>query len=862
MLTPGGEVLSHGQLRSAVADFAARLPDASSGRRLVHLPVRRDLASVLSYLAVLEAGHVALVTPETEQAAAILKRYPPDITATGELERPFEQLAEAPRHLLHPDLALLLSTSGSTGSPKLVRLSARNLLSNARAIATALHLTKADRAVSSLPLHYCFGLSVLHSHLVVGGSVLLHEGSVGDPSLWEAVDGHGVTTLAVVPHMVELMASTGVLEHPHPSLRLLAQAGGRMSPDRVTRTTELGRESGWELAVMYGQTEATARICVLDPALVAQNPDSVGRPVAGTSLHLDTSVPEAHEGSGEVVVRGPGVMMGYAEHPDDLALGAMLTELRTGDLGRIGADGLLRLVGRRSGFVKVMGVRIDVGAVENALESAGYSCCVDAQDAELGVLVEPKPGRDAAEVSAAARAVAVRASGLGPAAVVVAVATLPRLPNGKVDRPGGAALVRAAQGAPAARGQDGGGSPVARIAQTVGGVLGIKDVDAAYSFAQHGGDSLSHVQASLRLEAFLGPLPRGWHHRPLAELAELVEFPGLSGPAGAPKPAAAPEAADRPARRDGRGAAGLLRSRLGLRSVENSVVLRALAVVAICGSHAQLFDLLGGAHILLAVAGYNTVCFGFSVPGITARWRAAARLLVGVAVPTMAVALFGMFATQRYGWSNVLLSHWIFGDPVARSTRNEYWFIDALAAGIVVLAAVLSIPAVSRAWGRDPWRVAAGLTALALIPRFMVPALTEGPMEQSIMPTTFWLVAAGAAAAFAETRGRRWMTMALAVLGGATFFPGDAQHSITVLAGIAVLLFLRRLPVPAAALGLLSMLASASLYIYLIQFLVLSMFENNVVETVAALTAGILLWLVADRPVRHLQDTLVPLRAR
>ena len=857
LLTETGEMFSHGQLRDAVAELAAQLPDVSTGGRLVHLPMRRDLASVLAYLAVLESGHVALVTPESAQSAAILQRYPPDITATGELDRPFELLSSTPRHLLHPDLALLLSTSGSTGSPKLVRLSAHNVRSNAEAIARALHLTAHDRAVTSLPLHYCFGLSVLHSHLVAGGSVLLHEGSVAEPSLWEAIDGHRVTTLAVVPHMVELMESTGVLEDPHPSLRLLAQAGGRMSPERVLRTADLGREAGWELAVMYGQTEATARICVLDPALVVQCPDAVGHPVAGTSLHLDTSVPQAHSGSGEVVVRGPGVMMGYAEHPDDLALGAMLTELRTGDLGRIGPDGLLRLAGRRSGFVKVMGVRIDEGAVENALESAGYTCCVGALDAALAVAVEPHPGRDAAEVAAAARAVAVRASGVGPAAVALAVATLPRLSNGKVDRPCCAALVRAAGVAAGPGAQAEEGSPVARIARTVGGVLGIEAVDPAYSFVQHGGDSLSHVQGSLRLEAFLGPLPRGWHHLPLAELARLAQpgaSPETTGPAASPT-------GPGPAARSG-GRSGFGWHRLRLRSVESTVVLRAFAVVAICGSHAQLFDLLGGEHILLAVAGYNTVRFGFSVPGIAARWRAAARMLLGVAVPTMAVALFGMLATQRYGWSNVLLGHWLFGHPVAHSTRNEYWFIDALAASIVVLAAVLSVPAISRAWGRDPWRVAAGLTALALVPRFVVPALTEGPMEQSIMPTTFWLVAAGAAAAYAETRFRRRLTLALAVLGGATFFPGDPQHCATVLVGLAVLVFVQRLPVPAAALGVLSLLASASLYIYLIQFLVLSMFENDFVETSAALAAGTLLWLVADRPVRHLQDTLIPPRGR
>ena len=258
LITTHGEVHTHGELRTRVAQFAALLPDPAGGRRLVHVPLRADFAGVTAYLAVLEAGHVALVTDGHDRASGILRRHRPDVRTTGDELEPFELLTQTPRHLLHPDLALLLSTSGSTGSPKLVRLSHRNLLSNATGIAEALQITAADRGITSLPLHYCFGLSVLHSHLLVGASVVLHEGSVLDGCFWGAMESARVTTLAVVPHMVELMESTAVLERPHPSLRLVAQAGGRMPADRVARTARLGREHGWELAVMYGQTEATA----------------------------------------------------------------------------------------------------------------------------------------------------------------------------------------------------------------------------------------------------------------------------------------------------------------------------------------------------------------------------------------------------------------------------------------------------------------------------------------------------------------------------------------------------------------------------------------------------------------------------
>lgn len=850
LLTPSGDHLTYAELHARIDDVARRLPDVDDGRRLVHLPLRPDVAGVTAYLATLAAGHVALVTADDTRSAAILDRYRPDVTATGEADEPFDITSPAPRHLLHPDLAVLLSTSGSTGSPKLVRLSRTNVFSNARAIAEALRITPADRAITSLPLHYCFGLSVLHSHLAAGASVVLHDGSVLDEALWGAVDGLGVTTLAVVPHMVELMESTGVLEREHPALRLLTQAGGRMSPDRVLRTAALGREHGWRLAVMYGQTEATARICVLDPALVTDHPDAVGHPVADTTLSLDTTVPEAADGVGEVVVHGPGVMMGYAEHPDDLALGSMLAELRTGDLGRVGADGLLRLVGRRSGFVKVMGLRVDVATVESALESAGLSACVGGDDTGLTVTVEPEPGVDVVETAGRARRLAGEASGVGSAAVAVAAAELPRLPNGKIDRPGCIALVR---GGPPAAGEDARlrtaetASPTiaVRVARAVGEVLGRDAVDLDRTFVQEGGDSLSHVQTSVRLEGLVGPLPRGWHHRPLAELVEL----GRSRTAGPP---------DQEHQAHGNGPHVVGRRR-AWRTVETSVLLRTIAVVAILGSHADLFRILGGAHTLLAVAGFNAARFGLSMPTVGARWRTSTRTLVGVAAPTMAVALVGMVTQERYGWGNVALANWVLGD-VTYGYRNELWFVDALLASVLVLTAVLSVPVISRAWHRDPWRVAAATAVVALVPRFVVLQLGEGVLR-GIMPTTFWLFAVGVAVAHADTRGRRLLTLAVAVVGGVTFFPDDPVRNATILAGIAALIFVPHVRVPVVVVPVVGVVAAASLHVYLVQFQILSLIPSSLGATAAAVAVGCLFWRLTDRPVRRLQD-LIPLSNR
>ena len=842
LVTPEGTVVDHGTLRSLVDEAAAALPPAlPQTRRLVHVRLEPTVRSVVDYLAVLEAGHVALPIAPGEQGERVARAWDPDAAT-----------------LLHPDLALLLSTSGSTGSPKLVRLSHGNLLANAAGIASALDLTAADRGITSLPLHYCYGLSVLHSHLLVGGSVVLTDASVLDEDFWAAVDGQGVTTLAVVPHMVELMETTGVLARPHPSLRLVTQAGGRMSPERVARTSALGAGMGWGLSVMYGQTESTARICVQDPTRTGGAPDAVGRPIPGTTLRLDTSVPEADAstGTGEVVVAGPSVMLGYAEHPDDLALGRMTTELRTGDLGRLDDDGVLRIVGRRSGFVKILGLRIDLARVERALEAEGLVACVTGDDEGLRVCVEPVPGAATSELAGLARRVAAKASGLGVGHVRVAVLPLARLSNGKVDRAGCDVLVRGSDPDECVDTRQRVDAPTTqvRVAAALSDVLGHDDLDLDSSFVELGGDSLSHVQASVRLTGLLGTLPRDWHHRPLAELIDMADRrTGLSVGSGGRRTglSVGSWAAGRRSRWGGG-----LRERLGEPvQLETSVVLRAIAVLTILGTHAGLFRILGGAHTLLVVAGFSAGIYALSSPSVGRRWRGTARLLLGIAVPTMVVATVGL-SFGRYGWDNVFLANWLVGD-IAYGKHNELWFVDALVASTVFTTALLSLPPLARRWRVDPWPVAFALVLLALVPRFVILTVFDGVLR-GMMPTVLWLFAIGLALATARTAARRRWTMLAMLAGVATFFPDDPVRNLTILAGAAVLAFVPGISVPSRLVPVVATLGAASLHVYLIQFPILGLLPFPPLGIAASLVAGVLLWKVSSAPVRRLQDLVAP----
>lgn len=795
--------LSYEALAERVDALAAMLPDVDSGRRLVHVPLAAEREHVLAYLAVLQAGHVALVTPP--EHTSITAAYPPDVwlREDGTFDGP---VRTEPQHLLHPDLALLLSTSGSTGSPKLVRLSHTNLISNADAIAAALSITQEDRAVTSLPLHYCFGLSVLHAQLRAGATAVLWRGSVTDPTFGSELRRNGVTLLPATPHVVDLLDVQGVLDDL-PSLRLLAQAGGALPAARVREFAARGRADGWGLAVMYGQTEATARMAVLPPELVERYPDAVGWPIAGSAFRLDTAgidQPTGAEQVGELVFTGPGVMLGYAEVPDDLALGRTTSELRTGDLARIDADGLVRIVGRRSDHVKIMGIRIDLGQVERVLRDNGVVSCVTGTDEQLQITY-----RSCDWPAGVVRDRAASAAGLGVSVMSVReIDELPVLPNGKIDRGACAGLHRA-------EATDEAGDPtdsLAAVARVLAPLVGAIDPDR--SFAELGGDSFNHVTASLRLTRLLGPLPPDWHHRPVRELAAL-----------------------RPHRRARRSLT---------QQVETTVVLRGVAVLTICGSHVGLFRLTGGAHILLAVGGFLFARYVLAATETADRVRRTTRTAITVAVPAMIVAAVMVFGTRSIHWSNLALVHWL----VRPRDINIFWFVEALLMLSAVTTAVLAVPRVRAAYAADPWRTAMVALAVLLVPRYLVPALFDGPVR-GLPGTVAWLFVAGVAMAVAGTRRRSVVTAVVAATATIGFFPG-CQRNLIILGGLVLLALLPSMHIPRLLIRPLGVLAAASLHIYLVQFQVLALFDDPIVEFAVALVAGIVFCAVSTFVLRRL----------
>ncbi|MBC8562109.1 AMP-binding protein [Jutongia huaianensis] len=277
---------------------------------------------------------------------------------------------------LYDDLALLMVTSGSVGNGKLVALSYDNLKSNAQAIIQSLEIDENDSAGVLLPVSYVYGLSVVNSHLLAGGSLLLPAGSMFQRGYWDFLEACGVTSFCGVPYTYEILDWLRILSRPWKKLRLLTQAGGAMSRDMKQKLLEWiydRRHQGitTHLAVMYGQTEATARMSTF---FLDQHPDkldSVGRAVPGGAFQIKNG---DYTGAGDIYYRGANVCLGYVMERADLSGNAAIWRqsaglLDTGDVGRLDDEGYLYITGRKKRFIKCNGVRISLDELERSIEN-------------------------------------------------------------------------------------------------------------------------------------------------------------------------------------------------------------------------------------------------------------------------------------------------------------------------------------------------------------------------------------------------------------------------------------------------------------------------------------------------------------
>ena len=292
---------------------------------------------------------------------------------------------------LYPGLALLLTTSGSTGSPKLVRQSYENIDSNADSIAKYLGIVATDRAIITMPMSYTYCLSIINSHLLMGASLVMNDYSVIQREFWTLFKESKPTTLGGVPYIYDQLKKLRFGRMDLPSLRYITQAGGKLSKEMAEEFNEICESKGIQLIVMYGQTEATARMAYLPWEHAKEKAGSMGIAIPGGEFSLidvDGNVINEPDVVGELVYRGPNVTLGYAEGYRDLVLGdERQGVLVTGDMAKRDKDGFYYIVGRKKRFLKMYGNRVNLDEVEGLLKKEGYNCVCAGVDDHLKVYI-------------------------------------------------------------------------------------------------------------------------------------------------------------------------------------------------------------------------------------------------------------------------------------------------------------------------------------------------------------------------------------------------------------------------------------------------------------------------------------------
>jgi len=361
-------------------------------QRFFFIILPREINGVVLYLKLLESGSSFLILPEESSRSSIdslVLAYAPN-AILGKKETLVNLGMHSSREWrnfsvsdiegsLEPEIQvsqqILMSTSGSTGSPKQVRLSHGHLATNAADIAFALEITPEDSALTVLPLSYSYGLSVLNSHLWAGANTVLSNSGVLSPGFLELIDRRGITSLVGVPFTYQMYERLGIFGEPPKGLRYFTQAGGALEASTISKISHALVRKGVGFFPMYGQTEATARITIMKSDNVLESPGSVGEVVKSGRLMLGSSNhPE------ELVFFGPNTMLGYSTCLEDLALPDQLGGfLETGDLASIN-NGLVSIIGRIKRIAKINGMRINLLEIENELSTIGTVAALESNN--------------------------------------------------------------------------------------------------------------------------------------------------------------------------------------------------------------------------------------------------------------------------------------------------------------------------------------------------------------------------------------------------------------------------------------------------------------------------------------------------
>lgn len=401
IITENDQRISYGELIALCEDFSERIE--SGKKNLIFILCSNTYEALCGYLACLRSDNVALLLNakiDNQLLRSLVDKYKPDyfwsqapmsgqyIFSIGNYSL-YKNEKNNRITKIHSQLGLLLSTSGSTGSPKLVRLSKRNLQANVDSICEYLKISEFDRPVTVLPMYYTYGLSILNTHLNKGATILMTDASIMQSEFWDFAKTNKVTSLSGVPYSYQMYKRLNIFKMNLPSLQVMTQAGGKLSPKLSREFADQCSKSSIKFFIMYGQTEATSRMSYLPCEHAMEKSDSIGLPIPGGTFHLidEEGCQILTPGvAGELVYQGENVMMGYAENEEDLSLGYELDKkLFTGDLAKFDEEGYYYIIGRKKRFIKLFGNRVGLDEVEMLLKSKGYDCACTGVDDKLKI---------------------------------------------------------------------------------------------------------------------------------------------------------------------------------------------------------------------------------------------------------------------------------------------------------------------------------------------------------------------------------------------------------------------------------------------------------------------------------------------
>lgn len=415
-----------------LADVSSKEMFKSKQKEIILLLCKNTIEILSVYVAALNHGHtLMLLTNEINRNLLknIVEQYKPKwIVGETEFvgykqEGSILTRVEYYDYRVHPNLAVLLSTSGTTGSQKFVRLSYDNIRANAESIIEYLGIDENERAIMNLPMSYSYGMSIVNSHLLAGATVILTEESVMENNFWELVREQKATSLAGVPFTYQMLQRIGFIKMELPNLKTLTQAGGRLNEKLVKLFGEYAKQNDKRFFVMYGQTEASPRISYIPHDHVLEKAGSIGIAIPRGELSIDAE-------TSELIYKGANVMMGYAECLSDLEKGDVMGGvLHTGDTATLDEDGYFTITGRMKRFIKLFGLRINLDEVEKKLEAEIHTPIASTgKDDKLVVALESEANVELVKISIE------RLYKLHRTAYVVKVLDqIPRFESGKID---------------------------------------------------------------------------------------------------------------------------------------------------------------------------------------------------------------------------------------------------------------------------------------------------------------------------------------------------------------------------------------------------------------------------------------------